>query len=294
MLHESALGVLRDNPLVALSIPLWLSKGKAALKRHLANHVEIDPVSLPYNLEFLNWLKQEKKLGRKLILCTASDHSIALTIAEHLNIFDEIIASNGMVNLEGKRKAEELVKRFGHAGYDYAGNSNADLIVWKSANRAIVVNASSELEKLAGKNVEVERIFPAISSNFMVWRKVLRVRLLQPRPAPVLLQGFRLGDVKDPVDLKQGDHAFVDEIPIARYLPCQIRKTVHRNLNGTPGGAAEEANEVFNRALGGIGRSLQVVVFDLWMFYVVEVCQRMAQRQEALVVLLRHQFQRFV
>lgn len=175
MLHESALSALRDKPLNVLRIPYWLSQGKAVLKRHLAARTEFDPSSLPYNHDLLDWLKQQRTQGRKLILCTASDLSIATTISEHLGIFDEVMASDGATNLAGKHKVEVLEQRFGHAGFDYVGNSRADLAVWQRARRAIVVNASADIAKKAGGYCELERVFPALSLGFTDWRLVLRV-----------------------------------------------------------------------------------------------------------------------
>ncbi|WP_026223628.1 UbiA family prenyltransferase [Methylosarcina fibrata] len=175
MLHESALRVLRDSPLYTLHIPYWLSRGKAALKQNLANRSDFDPSSLPYNKELLEWLRQQKALGRKLVLCTASDLSIATAISEHLGVFDEVMASDGVRNLAGKHKAELLVQCFGHAGFDYAGNSNADLAVWQQAHKAVVVNASDALIKKASAYCEVERVFPSPALEFKVWRRVFRV-----------------------------------------------------------------------------------------------------------------------
>lgn len=175
MLHESALRALRDNPFDTLRIPYWLSQGKAALKRHLADRTDFDPTSLPYNHELLDWLKQQQAQGRKLILCTASDRSIAIAISEHIGVFDEVMASDGTTNLAGKHKAEALEQRFGHAGFDYAGNSRADLAVWQRARRAVVVNASADLAMQAGAHCEVERVFSSPTVGFTAWRRVLRV-----------------------------------------------------------------------------------------------------------------------
>ena len=175
MLHESALRILRDRPFETLRIPYWLSRGKAVLKRRLARRVGFDPSSLPYNRDFLDWLKQQRTQGRTLILCTASDCSIASAIADHLGFFDGVMASDGILNLAGNHKAEALVQRFGHAGFDYAGNSNADLAVWQRARRAVVVNASMGLVKKAGACCEVERVFPSPTAGFTAWRRVLRV-----------------------------------------------------------------------------------------------------------------------
>jgi 4-hydroxybenzoate polyprenyltransferase/phosphoserine phosphatase len=175
MLHESALRVFRDNPFETLHIPFLLSKGKAFLKQHLASRAEFDPKTLPYNEELLEWLKQQRVEGRRLILCTASDRSIADPIAKYLGIFDEVIASDGVLNIAGEHKAEALVQRFEHAGYDYAGNSHKDLPVWSHARKAIVINGSIDLIKKAQNISTVERIFPKRNIGFSAWRQVLRI-----------------------------------------------------------------------------------------------------------------------
>lgn len=175
MLHESALRLLRDDPLRTLYIPWWLSRGKAALKRRLAGCVGFEPESLPYDDAFVDWLRLQRGEGRRLILCTASDHGIATAISEHLGVFDEVMASDGAVNLAGTRKADALESRFGRSGFDYAGNSRADLAVWRRARRAVVVNATPAVLKQAGDCCEVEQVFPAPASGWPAWRRVLRV-----------------------------------------------------------------------------------------------------------------------
>jgi hypothetical protein len=175
MLHESALKFLHNNPFNTVRICYWLFRGKAVLKRHLADRTDFDPSSLPYNNELLDWLKQQRAQGRKLILCTASDFSVATAISKHLGVFDEVMASNGANNLAGKRKAEALEQRFGRAGFDYAGNSRADLAVWQCARRAVVVNASADLVKKASKYCRVEHVFPSPALGFAVWGQVLRM-----------------------------------------------------------------------------------------------------------------------
>jgi len=174
MLHESVFRVLRDNPFYALCIPYWLSRGKAVLKLKLANCTGFDPSSLPYNHDLLDWLKLQRAQGRKLILCTASDRSIATTISEHLDIFEEVIASDGIANLAGKHKAEVLVQRFGHAGFDYAGNSRDDFAVWQCARRGVIVNASEYVVNKSRNCCEVEQVFLSPVLGFTAWRRVLR------------------------------------------------------------------------------------------------------------------------
>ena len=175
MLHESALRVMRDDPAGLLSIPYWLANGKAVLKRNLAARTVFDPAALPYNQELLVWLRQQRALGRPLILCTAADLSIATAIAEHLGIFDDVMASDGRLNLGGRNKGDALAQRFGERGFDYAGNAHADLPVWQRARRAIVVNASPALLRKAGGLSEVEQVFPPRKMGVTAVRRVLRV-----------------------------------------------------------------------------------------------------------------------
>ena len=81
MLHEFAIHLLRDKPYFVLAIPFWLLRGKAMLKQKLASHIDADIASLPFNQNLIDWLQSQKDLGRKLVLCTATDMSIAKMIA---------------------------------------------------------------------------------------------------------------------------------------------------------------------------------------------------------------------
>ena len=174
-LHESAVRALRTHPLQTLQIPLWLAQGKAHLKQRLANLTDFDASALPYNHALIVWLKEQRALGRHLILCTASDRSMADAIARHLGIFDEVMASDGVRNLSARHKAAALKERFGHQGFDYAGNSVDDLPVWSEARHAIVVNAPASVQQQALELCEVEKEFPSLSSHAGVLPSVLRM-----------------------------------------------------------------------------------------------------------------------
>lgn len=175
MLHESALRSLRERPLATMFIPLWLAQGKALLKRKLAAQHDFDPSLLPYRTDLLEWLKEQKAQGRTLILCTASDQFFAQAIAEHLDIFDEVMSSDGETNLSGTRKAEALELRFGAMGFDYAGNSTTDLAVWRRSRRAIVVNAPAGLAGKVRAVCEIEREFAAQRLGPKDWLRMFRV-----------------------------------------------------------------------------------------------------------------------
>jgi 4-hydroxybenzoate polyprenyltransferase/phosphoserine phosphatase len=160
-LHEQALALAKARPLQTLCLPAWLASGKAHLKQQLAERVSLDAATLPYNAALLDWLMSERRAGRRVVLCTAADLRTAQAIAQHLGIFDEVIASDGQTNLAAARKADRLVQRFGHQGFDYAGNSRDDHPVWQAARQAIVVNAPASVLKAAQEQGNVSQVIPS-------------------------------------------------------------------------------------------------------------------------------------
>ena len=174
LLVESALGLLTRNPLYLLRFGLWLLRGKAHLKREIAERTSIDVTTLPYETRVLDWLRSETD-GRLRVLCTASDHKFADAVAAHVGGFDEVLASDGVRNLSGRNKADVLGERFGERGFDYAGNEARDLHVWSRARRAIVVNAPRTLAQQAGRVSQVERVFDRNGGRARSWLKALRL-----------------------------------------------------------------------------------------------------------------------
>ncbi|MEI6183818.1 MAG: haloacid dehalogenase-like hydrolase, partial [Polynucleobacter sp.] len=145
LLHELCIGLLATKPYLIWKIAFYLVKGKAHLKEWLVKSVALDIASLPYNQEVISWLSEQKRAGRKLVLCTASDQLIAERIANYLGIFDEVIGSSGGKNNAGNNKALWLCLQYGERKFAYAGNSNSDLMVWGKSGSAILVNFSKDV-----------------------------------------------------------------------------------------------------------------------------------------------------
>ena len=160
-LWESCLCLIGQKPFIAFLLPLWLLLGKAGFKNKVSQHTQLNPKTLPFNVDVLKYLTHQKLHNRHLILVTAATKKIADSIAAHLNIFDEVIASDKNTNLSGSNKAKVLVDKFGEKGFVYAGNANIDLNVWKHSAAAIVVNASNALLKKAKAIAPIEDVFPS-------------------------------------------------------------------------------------------------------------------------------------
>jgi len=175
LLVESGFSFLKRNPFNLYKITQWLSVGKARLKQGLAESVNIDIATLPYVKEVLDLIYQEKAKGRKIVLATASHNIYAEQIAEHLNIFDEIIATHANINLSAQKKAKALTDRYGIKGFDYVGNSHDDIAVWDVCRHAIIVNPDIGVVGKARKIGNITAIIQQKPTFFSSLVKALRL-----------------------------------------------------------------------------------------------------------------------
>jgi len=205
LLWESLLRLLR-RPLLVARLPLWLLRGRAFLKEQIAAAVCLDTAALPYNTELVDYLRRERSAGRRLVLATASHARPAAEVEKHLRLFHEVIATGEGINLKGRHKRRELVRRFGERGFDYAGDSTADLDVWSAARRAIAVDAPTRVLRCLGDRAthvitSARRPLPRVLlsairvrqwvKNLLVFVPVLLAhRYLDPQPVLETALGF--------------------------------------------------------------------------------------------------------
>ena len=175
LLVEATLNLLKRSPFSLPLLALWLTKGKANLKEKLAERVEIDAPSLPYNEEFLTFLRNERASGRSIWLATASPRTFAERIANHLGIFDRVLATDNGKNLSGQSKLDALVSDLGRHEFLYAGNALADLKIWPKATRAVVVNPERGVEKAVARLCTVEKVFPREKPTVVTYLRAARI-----------------------------------------------------------------------------------------------------------------------
>lgn len=150
-------GATRRSPLVPFAAVWWLLRGKCALKCRLAERCIPDAATLPYREELLAYLREQKAHGRTIVLATGTHERIAAAVAEHLGVFDAVVATSPTVNMVAAKKADALVRMFGERGFAYVGNSRADRAVWARAQDIMVAGSSPWL---AGERRRAARVFP--------------------------------------------------------------------------------------------------------------------------------------
>jgi 4-hydroxybenzoate polyprenyltransferase/phosphoserine phosphatase len=177
VLWECVLVLLKTRPMMVLLLPFWLLSGRASLKRKLAARVQLDPACLPYRQQVLDLLRQEKAAGARIALVTAADRKLADAISGYLGLFDEVHASDGNLNLKGADKAAFLTQHFAQVGFEYVGDSAADVEVWRKACGAYVVGTQARADQAAavttlkGTILEPRASFRA---SLRIWVNALR------------------------------------------------------------------------------------------------------------------------
>ena len=175
LLYESFFALLRSHPLLFLRVPFWLLRGKAHMKHMIALHASIDAATLPYHQPFLEFLRTEKANGREIVLATASNHSLAGQVADHLGIFSGMLASDADTNLSGERKLEKIIERTGGGPFDYAANAMVDLKIWKQARKALLVKPQRGVQKAAEQITTVDRVFTGEGTGLTAYLRAMRV-----------------------------------------------------------------------------------------------------------------------
>ena len=175
-LHEQVLLLIKRNPLALLVALFHLFKGTAAFKREISSRVTLNPESLPYNVPFLAYLRKEATNGRRILLVTGADRSIGNAVAHHVGLFEATLATDGVTNLKAEAKVTAIERYLGREPFEYAGDSRADLPVWKHSSAAVLVNSPRLFRRIvSGYGVPVTREFPRPRAGLLTILRAARV-----------------------------------------------------------------------------------------------------------------------
>lgn len=156
-LVDALLVMVRTHSHALVQVPGWVLKGKASLKREVTERVQLDVAHLPYNKPLMTYLEQQRGLGRELYLATGADRALADRVAAHLGLFEDVLASDGKINLTGSNKLASFQQRFGATGFDYIGNAEVDVPLLIESGSPMVANPDGALKRA----IRARRFVPA-------------------------------------------------------------------------------------------------------------------------------------
>jgi 4-hydroxybenzoate polyprenyltransferase/phosphoserine phosphatase len=160
--QESVLAAIKHDPLILVRLPGLLLRGRATMKRALAHRVKPDVRVLPYRQELLDYIRQERLAGRRIVLATASDRIYAESVAEAVDLFDDVLASEGHTNLKGANKLlaiQEYCRQHGYSEFAYAGDALADVPIWRAAAEVHLVAPGPFVRRAAARLHKPQQIY---------------------------------------------------------------------------------------------------------------------------------------
>ena len=131
------------------------AKSRLDFKRAVFAAVNPEPRFIPMNSSALALLHKEASSGREVLIASAALKDVAESAVGNIGITLRVLASEDS-NLRGGLKASELTRLFGKEGFDYVGDSRADLEVWKVARNAYLVGNKrnkTKFEAIIGKPI---------------------------------------------------------------------------------------------------------------------------------------------
>jgi 4-hydroxybenzoate polyprenyltransferase len=173
LLWECIVALVKEHPASLVLLPFWLLRGRAFAKYQLARRIKLDPARLPYRQEVLDLVQGERLAGRRIAVVTAADSYLVQPISDYLGLFDEVHASDGKQNLKGANKAAFLASQFSDSGFDYVGDSAADLKVWRHARAAYVVGSPARAAQAAALTT-VKAVIVDAPPALRTWVNALR------------------------------------------------------------------------------------------------------------------------
>ncbi len=138
-MQQASLLLLRDHPIGALRA-LWAFRhGRQAAKDIVAEVVDLDPAHMPYRQPVIEYVKQAKSEGRRVVLATGSHRKYADAVAKHLGLFDAVYATENGTNLIGENKLVSIRADCGETDFEYLGDSGQDIVIFEASTVAGIV-----------------------------------------------------------------------------------------------------------------------------------------------------------
>ena len=170
---EQVFALARHQPLFIFRLLGWSLRGKPFVKEHLAGLPLPEWSTFHVDRDLVSWLETERATGRPVHLVTGAHRAAARLAAENLACFDAVHSTSAEQNLTSARKAALLCELHGKGGFDYVGNSHADLAVWHEAATAIACHARPRtIARLRASHASVKIRAPLPPTTRVLFRQL--------------------------------------------------------------------------------------------------------------------------
>lgn len=137
-----------------------LVRGRPGLKRFVHRRVRFDPGNCSWCRPVVDFVREEHERGRRVVLATAADSSVASAVAGYLGVFDDVLATEPGRNMKGPVKRDAIRKLLHDNEFDYVGDSRADVPIFAAARWSYLVAPSDGLLAATRRVARVKAVFP--------------------------------------------------------------------------------------------------------------------------------------
>lgn len=174
-LFEALAEHMRRRPLWTLWQMIQLPFAIARVKARIQSQARVDAATLPVNEDVLAYCRRARAAGRQVWLVSAADQGIVSQVADRFGVFDRAVGSDGATNNKGANKGRFLARE-APQGFEYIGDSRADMKVWAMAKAASIVGGGEarrrEVEKMG---VPVAQTFERPGRGVGAWLRAMRI-----------------------------------------------------------------------------------------------------------------------
>lgn len=209
-LWESVAILCKKKPMTFLTLPAKLSQGRAAFKETVSQHTDLPVEALLYREGVIDFIRQKKSEGLQVVLATAAHEKIARSVVEHLDIFDDFIATSADKNLKGENKLRAMQDYAQDKPFDYMGDHTVDIPIWEASRNAYLVEPNDEIAAKAQSRENWHIVEERQKMTPKVILKAMRVHQWAKNTllfAPLILAHFG-GDVSNTLSVLIGFFAF--------------------------------------------------------------------------------------
>jgi 4-hydroxybenzoate polyprenyltransferase len=181
---EALLALIKTAPRNLLQL-LAGSRAGAAASGALANAGRLlDAASLPRRHELIDWLRQQRRDGRRLVLLVDGDAGTAQRFAEPLQLFDAILTTVPAGGTPAQRKLQTLRAEFCADGFDFVTSAQGGSCPWGAPGQVVLssrsaagADASAVGADAAGPDQELEAPSELIGTrpSWRVWITAIRL-----------------------------------------------------------------------------------------------------------------------
>jgi 4-hydroxybenzoate polyprenyltransferase len=174
-LFEALAEHMRRRPLWTIWQLVQLPFAIARVKARIQGQARIDIASLPVNEDVLAYCRRARAAGRKVWLVSAADQGVVSEVADRFGVFHRAVGSDGTTNNKGANKGKFLTRE-APQGFEYIGDSRADMKVWSMAKAASIVGGGDTRRRAVERlGVPVVQTFERPSRGVGAWIKALRI-----------------------------------------------------------------------------------------------------------------------